>query len=173
VAAAKPFDENLSPRHGKEIAMEIQPRTLAEHPFFSGLSEPLLELIAPLATSERFEDGEYILREGQDADEFYLIQSGQVALEIYTPANGVLTVETIGAGEALGWSWMIPPHQWRFDARAIGMTRAVMIDGKRLRAACEENHDLKNELLIRVTQLIAHRLHATRSQLMGIHATHA
>ena len=153
--------------------MKIALRLLAEHPFFKDLDESLLKLIAPLATSERFEDGEYILREGQDANEFYLIQAGQVALEIYTPGRGVLTVETIGAGETLGWSWMIPPHQWRFDAKAVGLTRTMMIDGKRLRALCEENHSLKNEILIRVTQLIAHRLHATRSQLMGTHATHA
>lgn len=146
---------------------------LAGHPFFKDLDQSLLERIAPMAGGERFEDGEYILREGQDADEFYLIQAGQVALEIYTPGRGVLTVETIGAGETLGWSWMIPPHQWRFDAKAVGLTRTIMIDGRRLRALCEEDHGLKNEMLIRVTQLIAHRLHATRSQLMGIHATHA
>jgi CRP-like cAMP-binding protein len=153
--------------------MENALSLLAGHPFFRDLDESLLERIAPLASGERFEDGEYILREGQDADEFYLIQTGQVALEIYTPGRGVLTVETIGAGETLGWSWMIPPHQWRFDAKAVGLTRTIMIDGRRLRALCEEDPDLKNEILIRVTQLIAHRLHATRSQLMGIHATHA
>jgi CRP-like cAMP-binding protein len=152
--------------------MEIALRLLAGHPFFKDLDESWLAMIAPLATSERFEDGEYILREGQDADEFFLIQAGQVALEIYTPGHGVLTVETIGAGETLGWSWMIPPHQWRFDAKAVGLTRTIMINGKRLRELCEANHDLKNEMLIRVTQLIAHRLHATRTQLMGIHATH-
>ena len=152
--------------------MEITLTLLAGHPFFKGLDASLLKLIAPLATAERFEDGEYILREGQDADEFYLMQTGQVALEIYTPGRGVLTVETIGMGDTLGWSWMIPPHQWRFDAKAVGLTRTIRIDGKRLRVLCEENHELKNEMLLRVTQLIAHRLHATRSQLMGIHATH-
>ena len=152
--------------------MEITLSLLAGHPFFKDFDESLLQQIAPLATGERFEDGEYILREGQDADEFYLIQAGQVALEIYTPGRGVLTVETIGAGDTLGWSWMIPPHQWRFDAKAVGLTRTIRIDGKRLRDLCEEDHDLKNEMLIRVTQLIAHRLHATRTQLMGIHPTH-
>src|SRR5207237_1795424 len=125
--------------------MEIALSLLAGHPFFKDLDASLLKLIAPLATSERFEDGEYILREGQNANEFYLIQAGQVALEIYTPGRGVLTVETIGAGETLGWSWMIPPHQWQFDARAVGLMRTMMIDGKRLRDLCEENHSLKNE----------------------------
>ena len=152
--------------------MEISVPLLAGQPFFKDLDAALLRLIAPLATAERFEDGEYILREGQDADEFYLIQAGQVALEIYTPGRGVLTVETIGEGETLGWSWLIPPHQWRFDAKAVGLTRTIRVDGKQLRALCEENHELKNEMLIRVTQLIAHRLHATRSQLMAIHPTH-
>jgi CRP/FNR family transcriptional regulator, cyclic AMP receptor protein len=153
--------------------MKINARRLAEHPFFNGLDEDDLELIAPLAASERFEDGEYILRENQEAGEFYLIQSGQAALEISKLDRSVITVETIGAGDTLGWSWLIPPHQWRFDAKAIGLTRTIRIDGRRLRALCEENHRLKSELLVRVTQLIAHRLHATRKQLMGIHGDHA
>src|SRR6476660_9713455 len=108
--------------------MEINARRLAEHPFFKGLDEDDMEEIARLAASERFEDGEYILRENQEADEFYLIQTGQVALEIYAPDRGVITVETIGAGDTLGWSWLIPPHQWRFDAKAIGLTRTIRID---------------------------------------------
>lgn len=153
--------------------MEINAHGLAAHPFFKGVDEDDLELIAPLAASERFEDGEYILRENQDANEFYLIQTGQVALEIFAPDRGVINVETIGAGDTLGWSWLIPPYEWRFDAKAIGLTRAMVIDGRRLRALCEENHRLKSEMLIRVTQLIAHRLHATRSQLMGIHGGQA
>ena len=153
--------------------MEINARLLAEHPFFAGLDPQCLEQLVPLASAERFEDGEYILREGQSADEFYLIQSGQAALEIYTPDRGVITVETIGAGDTLGWSWLIPPHQWRFDARAVGLTRVTAIDGKQLRQLCEKDQTLKSEMLIRVTQLIAHRLYATRSHLMGLRGARA
>ena len=38
--------------------MEITPRLLAEHPFFKNLDDVSLELIAPLAAAERFEDAE-------------------------------------------------------------------------------------------------------------------
>jgi hypothetical protein len=26
----------------------------------------------------------------------------------------------------LGWSWLIPPYHWRFDARAVDLTRAII-----------------------------------------------
>ena len=28
-------------------------------------------------------------------------------------------VQTIGPGDALGWSWLFAPHRWHFTARAV------------------------------------------------------
>ncbi|HXG90801.1 MAG TPA: cyclic nucleotide-binding domain-containing protein [Blastocatellia bacterium] len=150
--------------------MKIDKRVLAAHPFFEGLDEQFIQIIASLAASERFEDGEYLFREGETADVLYLIQHGHVALEVYSAERGVVTVETIGAGDALGWSWLIPPYNWRFDARAVGLTRAIAVDGERLRELCQKDSDLNREMLMRITQIIAHRLHATTLQLLGVAA---
>jgi CRP-like cAMP-binding protein len=147
--------------------MRIEIATLTEQPFFKGIDRRFIEMIAPLATLERFEDGEYLFREGEEADQLYLILQGRVALEAYSETRGAVAVEKIETGDALGWSWLIPPHQWRFDARAAGLTRAIAIDGRALRLLCEKNFDLNREMLMRVTQIIAHRLHATTSQLLA------
>ena len=40
-----------------------------------------------------------------------------------------MTIETIEAGEVLGWSWLFPPYRWHFDARALAPVRATAFDG--------------------------------------------
>jgi len=82
-------------------------------------------------------------------------------------------IETLEEGDILGWSWLIPPYLWRFDARIVEPTRAIALDGKCLRMKCDENHDLGYELLKRFAHIVTQRLQATRLQLLDIYAPHA
>jgi CRP-like cAMP-binding protein len=78
-------------------------------------------------------------------------------------------VDTIGEGEILGWSWLLPPYHWKFHARATEAVRAIALDGKCLRTKCEQNHDLGYELLKRFSQIMSRRLDATRLQLLDVY----
>ena len=141
---------------------------LARHPFFSGLDSRYLQLAVGCAANVRFNEGDLIFKEGKQADNFYLIRQGQVPLELIWPGRGSLTVQTVGEGEVLGWSWLIPPYHWRFDARAMKPTLAIVLDGKCLRAKCEEDHQLGYELVKRITTILGQRLDATRVQLLDL-----
>jgi CRP-like cAMP-binding protein len=77
---------------------------------------------------------------------------------------------TLGEGEILGWSWLLPPYQWKLHAHALEPTRAIALDGKCLRAKCEQNHDLGYEILKRFAQIMEQRLEATRLQLLDVYA---
>ncbi|MDE1889945.1 MAG: cyclic nucleotide-binding domain-containing protein [Planctomycetota bacterium] len=145
---------------------------LAEHPFLKGLESNHLKILAGCASSVQFDAGQFILREGEDANNFYIIRHGKVAIELFAAERGAITIQTIGAGEILGWSWLIPPYQWRFDARAIEITRAIALDGKCLRTKCEQDHNLGYELLKRFAHVIALRLEATRLQLSDVYGVH-
>lgn len=149
--------------------METLERILSEHPFFNGLEEKYLKLAVGCASNVRFDAGDFIFREGEEANHFYLIREGKVGLEVFAPSRGSLTIQTLEDGEILGWSWLIPPYQWRFDARTIEMTRAIALDGRCLRAKCEADHDLGYELLKRFASILGQRLDATRIQLLDIY----
>lgn len=149
--------------------METLKPILAGHPFFSGLKDEYLDLVTGCAANVRFNAGQQIFREGEEATQFYLIRHGSVALESYAADRGNLTVQTLGEGEILGWSWLIPPYYWRFDARAIDLVRAIALDGLCLRIKCEADHDLGYELLKRFAHMIGQRLDATRFQLMNVY----
>jgi CRP-like cAMP-binding protein len=144
-------------------------KIVAEHPFFANLEIGHTNLLAGCASNVRFAAGAYILREGQEANEFFLVRGGRVAIEIAAPQRRPIIVDTVGEGEILGWSWLLPPYRWRFDARAVEPTHAIALEGKCLRAKCELNHDLGYEVLKRFSQIMNRRLDATRIQLLDVY----
>jgi CRP/FNR family transcriptional regulator, cyclic AMP receptor protein len=150
--------------------METLERIIAQHPFFADMEKPYVNLLVGCASNTRFKAGDYIFKEGTEANEFYLVRSGRVALEIFAPQHMPVVVESLGAGDILGWSWLLPPYTWKFHAHAVEDTRAIALDGKCLRNKCEEDHDLGYELLKRFAWIIAQRLEATRFQLLDVYA---
>lgn len=149
--------------------MENLERFLAESPFFKGMKKEYLELLAGCASNVRFDAGQVILREGKVANACYLIRHGKVALEVDAPKRGPITIQTVGEGEVLGWSWLVRPYHWHFDARAVEPTRAIALDGECLRQKSENDCCLGYELLKRFSQLMVERLQAARFQLVNIY----
>jgi CRP-like cAMP-binding protein len=149
--------------------METLERLLAEHPFFKGMEERHLQLLAGCGSNVRFEAGQYLFRQGESANHFYLLRRGKVAIEIHAQQQGAVILQTVGEGDVVGWSWLVPPHRWMFDGRAVEPTRAVALDGACLRRKCDEDHDLGYALLKRFSRVIAERLEAARLQLINIH----
>ena len=84
---------------------------LAKHPFVFGMSTQDMGLLADCALKVRFRKGELIFREGEKADKVHLIETGSVALEACYAPKSIIVVDTIGAAELLGLSWLIPPHK--------------------------------------------------------------
>jgi CRP-like cAMP-binding protein len=151
--------------------MENLEKILSDHPFFKDMKSEYLNLIVGCASNVRFNEDEVIFSEGEEANKFYVIREGSVALDIHDPGSGKITIDTLEDGEVLGWSWLVPPYYWRFDARAIRKTRAIALDGKCLRNKCEGDHDLGYELLKRFSLIIEQRLQSTRLQLLDIYGT--
>jgi CRP-like cAMP-binding protein len=146
---------------------------LAEHPFLKGLAPEHLALLAGCASNVVFQPGEHLLHEGGEARNFFVLRHGRAQVETATPGRGPIPIQTLGPGDILGWSWLIPPHRNRFDARALELIRAIALDGECLRNKCEVDHDLGYALLKRFTQVMAERLEATRLQLMDLYGKHS
>ncbi len=151
------------------MAVETLERLLVEHPFFKGLKKEYLDLIVGCAKNVFYKPGEFIFREGEEANEFYVIRDGKVSLEFSSPGKEPIVIQTLEDGEVLGWSWLVPPYYWHFSARAIEPTRAIALDGKCLRTKCEEDHNLGYELLKRFVTIVEQRLQATRIQLLDLY----
>ncbi len=142
---------------------------IVESPLFAGLDQDKLELIAGCGRNVSVAAGERLFREGDSADTFFLIRHGLAALETYVPNRGQSTVATIGPGEILGWSWLVPPHRWRLSARAVEDVRAVQFDGECLRGKCAEDTALGYELLSRFAGDLADLLTNSYIQLLDVY----
>jgi len=151
------------------MTMETLEPIMGAHPFSKGLEPRYIRLLVGCASNVRFNAGRFLFHEGEEANKFYMIRQGKVAVEIRTADRRSITVQTVREGDVLGWSWLIPPYRWRFDARAIELTRAIALDGKCLRTKSEDDHNLGYELLKRFSDIIVERLDATRLQLLDVY----
>ena len=142
---------------------------LADVPFLEGMSPDRLALLAGCASNVHFDAGEIVFREGDEANLFYVVRHGTVAVELHAPARNPLMVETIEAGDVLGWSWLFPPYRSHFDARALSAVRATAFDGACLRGKCDDDPALGYDLLKRFAQVFTERLHWTRLRLLDVY----
>jgi CRP/FNR family transcriptional regulator, cyclic AMP receptor protein len=139
------------------------------HPYLIGMNRTQLALLADCAIAVRFKKGQVIFRQGEIANRFYLIETGKVILESSGGDGDPVVVDTIGAGDLLGWSWMFRPNTWHFTARAVEPTTALFFYGTILREYCELDHSLGFELLKRMSVVMNRRMQAARNKMLAIH----
>ena len=140
-------------------------KRLAAHPFLKGMSPHHLELLALCAMPTEFEAGQTIFLEGDPANGFYLVETGNVVLEGKTADGKSVVIDTVTAGQPLGWSWLFAPYLWHFDARAREACKAICLSGIMLRQHRDDDPTLGHELLKRISEVVVRRLQAARNKL--------
>jgi CRP/FNR family cyclic AMP-dependent transcriptional regulator len=146
--------------------MERLDPLIRSHPFWDGLNPHYFQILREHASLVKFGIDQPIFHVGLEANFFYLISTGRVALETFVSGKGAITIETLVAGEALGWSWLFPPYRWHFSAHSVDVTEAVAFNAQGLRSYAQENFDFGYQMSSRVGREILQRLQATRLQLV-------
>ncbi len=142
---------------------------LADYPPLSELGGAELEVMANCARLEQFDVGDRILHTGNPADTVYVMRHGRVAIEMPNPRGGSIVIETLGPGEVLGISWMLPPYRLSFDARCVEHCGVIAIDAHKLRMACDADPALGYQLFKLLSGVVRERLQATRLQLLDLY----
>lgn len=140
---------------------------VAVHPFVRGLAESDIVTLQELASVSEFSSGEYLFEAGEAAENFYLLRTGVVALEL-PDAGALTTLQTLQEGSALGWSWLHEPRKWQYSARARTPVRALAFDAAALRQWFVVDTAAGFRVMLRLAELMAERLHATRAQLIQL-----
>lgn len=134
----------------------------------SELDPAQLKKLLPLAEEAHFHRGQLIFKEGDQSLFLHLIVSGDVALEMMTGAQAI-PVQTVHAGDAIGWSSLSPGSRTHFQARALSHVDTVAFPGDRLKAACEQDPAMGYALMKQLLELVTERLDAARMQLVDIY----
>lgn len=142
---------------------------LTAHPFLEGLPEKYIDMLSKLAFEVHFDQDEVVFREGDPSSLFYLILDGKIALEMGAPGRQII-IQTLEAGDELGWSSLLENTSKQFRARCLEPVRALAFDGARVVNLCEGDHEFGYHIMRRTLALVAERLRATRLQTLDVYS---
>jgi CRP-like cAMP-binding protein len=134
--------------------------------FFGDLESEHRQWLAEHATERRFDDGQLLARHGDTADRFFLVLEGELVVEVPALTGPSLEVTRLGSGKIFGWSWLIKPYRWHFNARAAGPTRVLDFDGLAILKRAEDEPKFGYALLRRFSALMGTRLEAAQRKMM-------
>ncbi len=140
--------------------------SLERQALLGDLAHPHRELLVASATLRTVGANEVLFRYGDPARHFYLLCSGRVTLEVPAIQGPNLEIQNLGAGEILGWSWLIAPYTWSFQARVEEEVELIEFDGEAIRERCDVDHDFGYAILSRFASLMSQRLEAARLEMM-------
>ena len=153
-----------------EASFEVE-KLLNTIPWFAELAPEHFNKLAQIASLHLFPAGGEVFREGDRQDCLCIILEGRVALEIFVPHKGRIRILTAEPMDVIGWSSVTPVvHQRTASATAILPTKIVGLDSEKLRALCEEDHELGYQVMHRIANIAASRVTMTRLQLLDMFA---
>jgi len=142
--------------------------TLAEavqgHPFLVGLRDDDLAILTGLAEPVEFREDQIVLTAGERSPYFYLLLSGSVAIEL-PHRHYTVNIQALGAGDAFGWSALLPHQDTLFQVRVRERSTALRVDGNRLSAALRKDTRFAADMLWLTLGLVAGRMQATETRL--------
>lgn len=138
---------------------------MEKQPFFAGLPSESLDFLAGCAGLRKLEAGEILAVYGHTARNFYLLRSGSVSIEVAAIEGPPLQFQVLEPGQMLGWSWLIPPYRWHFQARATEPSEVIEFDGRSVFEHCEADPAFGYALLKRFSGLMSERLESARETM--------
>jgi CRP-like cAMP-binding protein len=142
---------------------------LRTHPFSRVLSEPQCERLFRCGTLLSFQPGAFVFREGEPADRLFLVRSGQIALEQHVAGRGNIQMETLRAGDVLGFSWLFEAELWTLDARAVEASELFALDGACVQAQMQADPALGLVIATQLAYQLYQRLQRVRLQRLDVY----
>jgi CRP/FNR family cyclic AMP-dependent transcriptional regulator len=139
---------------------------LSAHEFFSELSDDILNFLCACASPCEIRKGQLLFRHGENADKFYVLRKGRISIQMPAIMGPALEIQTLGEDQVLGWSWLISPYKWNFQAKAEEDSVLLEFDGASILARCEQEPKFGYELLKKFAALMSVRLDAARQKMM-------
>lgn len=141
-------------------------KVLSDAPVFGGMRDDFIDRLAGHASERKVENGEVLFRSREPARHFYLLIEGEISIEIPAVSGPTLQVQRLNPIRVLGWSWLLPPFKWSFNARAEADSVVLQFDGEAVLKDCESDPEFGYEVIKRFSALMAERLDAAHKKMM-------
>ena len=146
----------------------ISPEMLAGFDLFKGISEETLNQIASISQTVKVTKGEFVFKEGEQADKLHLLVSWSIALRVnLTSRPDFVTVSFIhNPHQILGWSGVVAPNHYTASAYCEEDTELLVIPSNRFMDVLQNDPDAGFRIMLRITQVISDRLRNSRQALL-------
>lgn len=131
-----------------------------------GLAADEAEAFIGRCQKKTYSDSTVLFEEGSEATRLYLLVSGTIDLQFKLPADkGMSTLATRSPGDAVGWSTVVPPHEYRFSGVCKGETSVLEIDRVTLQSLFSTNYHLAYIFMRNIAVLSGDRLNRVQEKL--------
>ncbi len=138
---------------------------LRSFPYFAGVKPESLKAVAAITEERTFPAGQPLFKEGETAQALYILRAGEVDIVYQHHVDEGRVVDTVVAGDLIGWSSLVEPYRCTATAIPRAPGRVVRIDGPAIRSLCEQDHTLGYHLLKELAATLSRRLQGALVQL--------
>jgi len=141
--------------------------TLGECDLFRGTSDADRDRVIALGRRCRFEDGQVIVQEDEEAIEFFIIAEGRGEVEVKWPfsENGRHQIGVVKRGDLIGEIALVDRCLRSATVKALGSVEALAIPNDALRRLLDGSPPLGFRVMENVARLLARRIRETNMKL--------
>lgn len=150
----------------------VSPELLRRYPLFAGQNQYMLDEIAMLSNEVEKDEGQWLFHENEEADKLYLIRDGAIELTLFVYVGGeekqLSSSSSLGKDEIVGWSAVVPPHQYKLGARVVKKSSLLEIDAAPLRQLLDDNPEYGYFFIQKIVEVISERFMYIQIQLLSL-----
>lgn len=137
-------------------------------PMFYDLSDEVIDQIAAKSETKNFKAGEYIFKEGDNAQSIHFLVEGTIALKVQVMTRpDYVTVSYIGKSyDCFGWSGLVSPNYYTASALCEEPTEVLELKGSDLLQILEQHPQAGFRVMHKMANLVSDRLRNSRQALI-------
>lgn len=134
----------------------------------NGLNEKQIQKVRSLGHVESYDNNAVICTEGEEARKLYLVEEGEVAVQSELGRGVHIPITVVSAGQAFGWSTLVPPYKLMATVTASSKTKILSIERESLLKLMKTDPILGSTLMQNITSTVASRLRNLELELVGL-----
>ena len=130
------------------------------------LTDDMIDKLLPITESLKFDEGEVVFREGENAERFYMVRRGKILLEQRISGKITISMGTVKPGYAFGWSAMLGGTTYTSDAVCAERSEVFSVNGIELTRLLDKDPSMGYKMTQRVLRIIKKRLEIRTEQFL-------
>ena len=133
---------------------------------FKGLSPSQIERVSAITREKRFEEGQWLFHEGQEARNIYLLKDGAVELVINVEDAIEIPISIIRPQNGcLGIGALVEPYVYSLSARCLHDSTMLVIEQTLLQNLMHSDPGMGCTIMTNLAQKLLDRLKETRREV--------